>query len=88
MPESREARQDSALAALLEALPVERRTRVLGMVGIEAERVSEADQKRDPRRCVICDQGYVRCRQLNEKTVDVEAKHEWKPDRNRAGEPL
>lgn len=85
--QSRDARQDLALVALLEALPEDRLARVLTGLGIETEKIAAAERKRDLRRCKECDQPFVRCRALDER-APADEKHDWTPDRNRMGEPL
>lgn len=86
MRQSSESRQDNALVALLEALPPERLSRVLTGLGIEPERVEAATHKPDDRRCLVCGHGWVRCRALDGKSP-LEDRHEWSPDKNRAGIP-
>lgn len=85
MPESREARQDSALVALLEALPPDRLARVLRYLGIEPDTADKASRKRDDRRCLVCGHSYVTCREIDSKSPDDH--HEWSPNQNRAGVP-
>lgn len=73
--ESRDARQDSALVSLLQALPEDRLDRVLAGIGIEAGRKPKAT---DDRRCTVCGRGYVGCR-----AADRVGDHEWSPNKRR-----
>lgn len=75
MPESRETRQDRGIVLLLQALPEDRLERVLEALGIEPERRAEA--RKDPRRCAVCGNGYLRCREIDALAPDDH--HEWSP---------
>lgn len=72
--ESRDARQDRAIVALLQALPEDRLAHVLAEVGIEQEKRDQAAKAADPRRCDVCGLGYVRCR-----AADPLNDHSWTP---------
>lgn len=69
--ESRDARQDRAILALLQALPTDRLEGILAELGIEPERRERAT---DPRRCDVCGKGYRACR-----SADPLNDHEWTP---------
>lgn len=81
--QSREAAQVAAMAAYLHTWPPEQLDKLLEALDVPREAREAAERKRDPRRCLECGHGYVRCRQLDEKVPEAE-RHEWRPDRSRS----
>lgn len=72
----------ATMAAHLQSWPADERDKLLEALGVPAADRELAERRADPRRCLTCGNGYVRCRQIDEKAPESE-RHEWAPDRAR-----
>lgn len=75
------------MAAHLHAWAPEKLDKLLEALDVPVAAREERQRKIDPRRCRVCGNGYVRCRQIDEKAPE-EDRHEWMPNVNRAGEEV
>lgn len=83
MTKAQDAAHDAAQLAMLQSLPQERLDGILAALGVPQEHRDAAHRKADPRRCLECGMGYLRCRNLDSKVPEAE-RHDWQPDRGRA----